>query len=211
MQNFDTHCPHLATLLPTIIADNALHARWLNSLSMMESVGARKIAAYVHPIQVDLITLQHAFEEARHAYFLKKQISKLDQLSPDYAPEHTLAPRASYRYLHKLDMSCARYLANSGKTGRALKHGCYLLVTYLIEVRAMMLYTTYQKALDAAGSRVHVKSILAEEEGHLDNMTTQLDVFDPNWRTLSDDLHDIEQNLYQHWLSQIAHKLTQNP
>lgn len=203
MHTFDTHCPNLARILPPIIADNALHARWLNSLSMMESVGARKIAAYVHPTQVDLITLQHAFEEARHAYFLKKQIHKLDQVSPDYSAPYTLAPRASYRYLHKLDMSCARYLADQGKSGRELKHGCYLLVTYLIEVRAMMLYNTYQAALDTAKSRVHVKSIISEEEGHLENMMAQLDTFNPKWREMSDDLHTLENNLYQNWLTQV--------
>ncbi|MGL4768066.1 MAG: hypothetical protein ACRCV6_08310 [Formosimonas sp.] len=203
MSPFNTHCPDLARLLPAIIQNDALHARWLNSLSMMESVGARKIAAYVHPIEVDLITLQHAFEEARHAYFLKKQISKLKQDSPSYAAEHTLAPRASYRYLHKLDMRCARYLADLGHTERELKHGCYLLVTYLIEVRAMLLYHTYQAALDAANSRVHVKSIISEEAGHLENMMTQLDEFNPRWRNMSTDLHTIEHDLYHNWLRQI--------
>lgn len=207
MTTFDNHCPDLAQLLPHIIADDALHARWLNSLSMMESVGARKIAAYVHPIEVDLITLQHAFEEARHAYFLKKQIGKLKQTSPNYEPNYTLAPRASYRYLHKLDMSCARYLSNAGQTGRDLKHGCYLLVTYLIEVRAMKLYGTYQAALDAAASRVHVKSIISEEEGHLTNMMAQLTAFNPEWQNMSDDLHAMEQHLYQNWLAQIKTNL----
>jgi hypothetical protein len=100
-------------------------------------------------------------------------------------------------------MSCARYLADQGKSGRELKHGCYLLVTYLIEVRAMMLYNTYQAALDTAKSRVHVKSIISEEEGHLENMMAQLDAFNPQWCEMSDDLHTLENNLYQNWLIQV--------
>ena len=202
-----THCPQLAHMLPTIIGNDTTHAHWLNSLSMMESVGARKIAAYVHPLHVDLITLQHAFEEARHAYFLKRQINKLAIDCPDYTGAYMLAPRASFRYLHKLDMNCSRYLSKRGATGRSLKHGCYLLVTYLIEVRAMMLYHTYQHALTHAGSRVHVQSIIKEEEGHLDNMMAQLDEFNPQWHEMSADLHDMEQKLYDNWLNQVEHSI----
>ena len=201
--NFETHCPKLASILPPLIADDAKHALLLNSLSMMESIGARKIAAYVDPIHVDQITLQHAAEEMRHAYYLKRQILKLGQDLPDYSHEHTLAPRASYRYLHRLDWACSRHLKDLGYTGRALKHGCYLFVTYLIEVRAMTLYHTYQNALTQAGSRVHVRSIIKEEEGHLENMMAQLDEFNPQWREMSADLHEMEQALYDNWLNQV--------
>ncbi|TDR32012.1 hypothetical protein [Hydromonas duriensis] len=201
---FDTHCPQLAAMLPSIIRDDTTHAHWLNSLSMMESVGARKIAAYVHPLQVDLATLQHAAEEARHAYFLKRQILKLNVDCPDYSPAHLMAPRASFQYLHKLDVACARHLSKSGLVGRELKQGCYLLVTYLIEVRAMMLYHTYQNALTAAGSRVHVHSIIKEEEGHLDSMMSQLEAFNSNWRTISTEPELIEQKLYGQWLTQVT-------
>lgn len=199
----ESYCPVLTKLLPSIIQNDRMHAYWLNSLSMMESVGARKIAAYVHPLTVDLITLQHAFEEARHAYYLKRQILKLNVDCPDYTGEYLLAPRASFRYLHKLDTACARYLSERGATGRTLKHGCYLLVTYLIEVRATSIYHTYQAALSAAASRVHVHSIIKEEEGHLENMMAQLDAFNPDWREMSVALHDMEQCLYDNWIAQI--------
>ena len=203
-----THCPQLAHMLPTIIGNDTTHAHWLNSLSMMESVGARKIAAYVHPLHVDLITLQHAFEEARHAYFLKRQINKLAIDCPDYTGAYLLAPRASFRYLHKLDMSCARYLSERGATGRALKHGCYLLVTYLIEVRAMMLYHTYQHALTHAGSRVHVHSIIKEEEGQHAKTEDKEARTNPQWREMSADLHEMEQALYDNWLNQVQKTVT---
>ena len=202
--NFETHCPKLASILPPLIADDAKHALLLNSLSMMESIGARKIAAYVDPIHVDQITLQHAAEEMRHAYYLKRQILKLGQDLPDYSHEHTLAPRASYRYLHRLDWACSRHLKDLGYTGRALKHGCYLFVTYLIEVRAMKLYHTYQNALTQAGSRVHVRSIIKEEEGHLSNMMAQLETFTPEWHVHAQTLLTIEHTLFDGWISAVS-------
>lgn len=198
-----THCPELAQLLPAIIADNALHARWLNSLSMMESVGARKIAAYIDPIHVDETTLQHAAEEARHALYLKRQIGKLGQQFDDYTADALLAPHASYRYLHRLDWACSRYFQRAGFAARALKQRCYLMTTLLIEVRAMALYQTYQDALTQAGSRVHVRSILKEEEGHLAQMMRQWDELDAHWRDHYHALHAIEQTLFARWLTQL--------
>ena len=204
---YETHCPQLAQLLPNIINDDQQHARWLNTLSMMESVGARKIAGYVDPIHVDELTLQHASEEARHAHYLKRQISKIGQKLPDYSRDNLLAPRASYHYLHRLDWTCSRYLKQKGLTGRALKNHSYLYVTYLIEVRAMKLYHTYQAALTHSSSPVHVRSILKEEEGHLANMTAQLDQTGPDWQAHCHDLHAAEQKLFERWLEQLQNQL----
>ena len=136
----------LKEILERIVPDNDLHARWLNSLSMMENTGARKISKYEHPVHVNVIVLKHAAEEARHAYYLKKQISKLTEDGcPDYSWPYLLAPVESHHYLNMLDVEACRYLKTTmGLTGRELKHGAYLLVTYAIEVRADMLYGVYQ-------------------------------------------------------------------
>ena len=70
----------------TIVADNMLHARWLNTLSLMENTGARKISASEDPATVTYIILKHAAEEHRHAFYLKKQIEKVaDKSCPTYA------------------------------------------------------------------------------------------------------------------------------
>lgn len=208
---YETHCPQLAQLLPEIIRNDRQHARWLNTLSMMESVGARKIAGYIDPIHVDELTLQHAFEEARHAHYLKRQISKIGQKLSDYCRETLLAPRASYHYLHKLDWICSRYLKQKGLSGRELKNHCYLYVTYLIEVRAMKLYHTYQAALTSAHSPVHVRSIIKEEEGHLNNMSTQLEQIDPDWQKHCNDLQCAEQKLFERWIQQLQTAIQATP
>ena len=83
----------LKDILNTIIPSAELHSKWLNSLSMMENTGARKISKYEHPVFTDIIVLKHAAEEARHAYYLKKQIGKLDaEACPDYSFKYLLRP-----------------------------------------------------------------------------------------------------------------------
>ena len=100
-------------ILHKIVRNNHIHAKWLNTLSYMENVGARKISACEHPLSVDIIQLKHAAEEHRHAYYLKKQIAKLDlpteYLCKHYKTDDLLASIFTQQYLHALDIQCSRY------------------------------------------------------------------------------------------------------
>jgi bacterioferritin (cytochrome b1) len=98
-------------LLRTIVADTDLHAKWLNTLSLMENTGARKISASEDTVNVTYIILKHAAEEHRHAFYLKKQLEKLgDSFCPTYARQYLLAPAHSKYYLNYLDVEVCRYL-----------------------------------------------------------------------------------------------------
>jgi len=193
----------LEIVLNEIVADDLMHARWLNTLSLMENCGAKKIAAFEDHERTTLTILKHAAEEFRHAYYLKKQIAKLDVTGfDDYAPAYLLAPIASANYLRKLDVEVCRFLKNEYEfTGSKLYYGAYLLVTYAIEVRADSLYGAYQQALDSINSRVNVKSIIAEEEGHLQEMHDMLVPFDPRWKTMCETACQFEYRLFDEWLS----------
>ena len=195
----------LSRIAEKVVVNDDLHAKWLNSLSMMENTGARKISKYEHPVNTTLIVLKHAAEEARHAYYLKKQIGKLTKDGcPDYSYPYLLAPIESHHYLNMLDVEACRYLKNKLQLeGRALKHGAYLLVTYSIEVRADMLYGIYQEALTRHKSKVNVKSIIAEEEGHLAEMERMLVQFHPEWEKLAADVYAIEVRLFNQWVDAI--------
>ncbi|MDB5133875.1 MAG: hypothetical protein JWP37_478, partial [Mucilaginibacter sp.] len=166
-------------LLALIINDNKLHARWLNTLSLMENTGARKISASEDSETVTYIILKHAAEEHRHAFYLKKQIEKVGKTQcPTYANNYLIAPKSSKYYLNQLDVDVCRYLKRElGLNGKDLRFAAYLLVTYAIEVRADELYPVYQEALDNVSSKVNVKSIILEEEGHLEEMINQLKSF----------------------------------
>jgi len=192
----------LHKILPTIIADNQLHARWLNTLSLMENTGARKISASEDPATVTYIILKHAAEEHRHAFYLKKQIEKTGKNScPTYADEYLVASNYSKYYLNKLDVEVSRYLKKElNLSGKELRFAAYLLVTYAIEVRADELYPVYQAALDEAGSKINVKSIILEEEGHLEEMINQLQRFSPQWQLHADKAVTIETRLFNDWI-----------
>jgi hypothetical protein len=192
----------LNNILPTIIADNQLHARWLNTLSLMENTGARKISASEDPTTVTYIILKHAAEEHRHAFYLKKQIEKTGKaLCPTYADEYLVASAYSKYYLNMLDVEVCRYLKKElNLTGKELRFAAYLLVTYAIEVRADELYPIYQDALDAANSKINVKSIILEEEGHLEEMINQLQHFSPQWQLHADKAVAMETKLFNDWV-----------
>lgn len=192
----------LQQIIETIIEDNSVHAKFLNTLSLMENTGARKISASEHKTKVSFLILKHACEEARHAFYLKKQISKVAKIEdlPTYENSYLLAPFASYTYLQSLDIQVCRYLKTTLKlSGDALKYAAYLLVTYSIEVRADELYPIYQNALDHAKSKVNVKSIIVEEEGHLAEMTGQLKAFSTDWAIHAERACEIEGQLFEAW------------
>src|SRR5690606_31605670 len=92
-------------LLQHLVNNNEFHAKWLNTLSFMENAGARKISLCEHPTNVDIIQLKHAAEEHRHAFYLKKQIDKINSHSClTYNNNELLAANATRYYLHALDI-----------------------------------------------------------------------------------------------------------
>jgi len=196
----------LNKILPLIIADKTLHSKWLNTLSLMENTGARKISASEDPLTVTYIILKHAAEEHRHAFYLKKQIEKTGgAICPTYAPEFLLAPAYSKFYLNQLDIQVSRYLKRALKlTGKELRFAAYLLVTYSIEVRADELYPIYQEALENAVSKVNVKSIILEEEGHLEEMISQLKKFSPQWEEHAKIAVGYESRLFADWVNALS-------
>lgn len=199
----------LQNILENIVSDNILHAKWLNTLSFMENAGARKISASEDKEKVNLIILKHAAEEHRHAYYLKKQINKIGEgLCENYESKHLLAPNASKFYLNSLDVKVCKYLKSVlSLTGTELKFAAYLLVTYAIEVRADELYPVYQDILTKTNAKVMVKSIIVEEEGHLEEMIHQLKSFSPDWEKHAKVAVDIEHQLFENWMVSLSEEV----
>lgn len=167
MKGFTPLTDNLKYLLQKIVVSDALHARWINTLSYLENCGARKIAACEHPTLVKEEMLKHAAEEFRHAHYLKKQLSRLsgDPLQ-DYSLPNMLGGTSSLRYLTALDVQASRYLKRTVNRD-ILVEAAYVLVTYAIERRAAELYPLYDEVLRKVNSKITVKSILLEEQCHL--------------------------------------------
>ncbi len=199
----------LRQILEQIVLNPNLHARFLNTLSYMENVGARKISKFESRSSANLMVLKHAAEEHRHAYFLKKQVYKLiDSGLETYEDQHLLCPKVSGQYLDYLDLKVSQFLKKLlGLQGADLKWLAYLLVTYAIEVRADEIYPIYQEVLTAFNQKVHVKSIIIEEEGHLEEMIQQLSNYSATWEELGQQVLAIETQLFQAWTTAIAQEI----
>jgi len=200
---------NIKPILENIVNNNSLHAKWLNTLSYMENAGAKKISASEHKENVNLIILKHAAEEHRHAYYLKKQLDKMDgNLCKTYTNDELLTPNQTKFYLNALDVAVCRYLKQQfSLSGYDLKFAAYLFVTYAIEVRADELYPVYQDILTNAKSKVNVKSIILEEEGHLEEMLNQLKTFSPDWEKHAEVVIKIEQQMFDEWMSNLSSTL----
>ncbi len=164
-------CIGLKPILECILRSDDLHAKWLNTLSYLENCGARKIAACEHPTHVKEDMLKHAAEEFRHAHYLKRQLVRVTSRKlEDYSFVNMLGGITTLHYLKRLDVQACRYLTKRGFSKKQVKEAAYLLVTYAIECRADKLYPLYDACLRQLGSKVTVRSILLEEQEHLNEM-----------------------------------------
>ncbi len=151
-----------ASVLRGIIADPELHYRWLNTLSLLEFMGARKIARSAVGAP-DETYLRHFAEEARHAHFFKRMA---ERVKPAGVSDCALCPGAAARYFQTLDLAARGALQlMRGRTD----YRAYLLVTTLIEERAGQVYAQYEVLLREADSPVRLAGVIGEEERHLDD------------------------------------------
>ncbi len=188
-----------ANLLGHLCAHPPQHALFLNMLSLLEHMGSRKImlSQMRNPLTQD--TLKHMAEETRHAYFFKRQAEKLAGRSFDgYRVENTLCPGAARMYFGRLDSLITAETASDGKPDAP-----YLWVSLIIELRACWTYRLYQMALQNAGSALSLKSILAEEDRHMEDMYESLQTADPRAEKRLKKLSAIECTLFGKFLGQL--------
>ena len=169
--------PALRARLAAFCAAPVLHARFLNTLSLMEHIGSRKIMATQSGATLDNDTLKHLAEEARHAFFFKRAAEKLAHRALDYSATATLAGPAARAYMGRLDAFIA------GALPRAAKGLPYLYMSLIVELRAIWLYRIYRDVLDEHRAGIALKSVLAEEELHLSAMLARIDAMDAEAET----------------------------
>ena len=146
-----------------------LLARFLNSISLMEYMGARKILKSQHERDIDERVLAHMQEEIRHAQVFKRMAVKLSEgRLTTYAEEHLLAGAEARAYIQSVDQSVAAVLQKKDS------HLNYLLSTLLIEERANSAYPFWAECLKPYGLSSPVEKILKEEEIHLKDILESL-------------------------------------
>lgn len=195
----------LISILETIISSPSVHARWLNTLSYMEYIGARKIIKSQPAGQLNLTLLTHISEEARHALFFKKMsLRVMPDLCRDYREAALLVPSAADRYFQQLDQSCHANLAVQFVEPSLLT---YAYVTLLIEERALFLYETYQSILEKNQKPVSLTGVLLEESRHLDEILGLIEEVDPQFSQRKLTLGHFEEQLFAQFMEDIKAEL----
>jgi hypothetical protein len=158
--------------LKQICADPDLHVRFLNTLSLMEHIGSRKIML-AQPRVPDGAMLKHLAEETRHAWFFKRAAEKLAGRVLDYDDETLLAGAAARLYMDRLDAGISSAIApGEGPLP-------YLYMSLIIERRAIWAYRIYQSVLAERNCGISLAGVLAEEDLHHDKMLAGIGARDP--------------------------------
>ncbi|APS00765.1 ferritin-like domain-containing protein [Pajaroellobacter abortibovis] len=167
-----------------------LHAKFVNTLSMLEYIGARKILKSQQETTFSLQLLTHASEEIRHAEILKKVVLKMSngQLT-SYDEEDLCCGDAARTYFQEVDKRIAEVLHTHETWVN------YLFTTLVIEERAHYVYPVYHTILTDAGVSTVVKSILREETKHLEEIRGHLEQL-PIQQTLLPQIREIEEKAF---------------
>ena len=157
-------------LLNRVVPDASLHARFINTLSMLEHMGSHKIMATQAGASIDQATLKHVAEEAHHAFFMKRQAEKAGGRSLEYVAADLLAPLAARMYFQRLEAAVVKKLRAEDDVEAA-----YLYMSMIVEFRAIWFYGLYQKTLKRHAHPLSLKRLLGEEQAHLGDMAARLD------------------------------------
>ena len=153
-----------------LCSDRANVPLFLNTLSYMEHIGSYKIMATQSSGVLDYPTLKHLNEETGHAVLFKRHAERLGGEGIDYSEDALLVPATARAYFNRLEVSMVRTFGVL-----ASYRTIYLLMSLIIEFRAVWAYRILQRALDDNGLNVSLDRLLAEEQGHLYSMARRLD------------------------------------
>jgi len=197
--------PHfrLEAAVGAIVADESLHARWLNTFSYLEYVGFRKIVKSQRAEALTAEILNHALEEGRHALGLKNIALKIGgEAFATYAPENMLCGDEAEDYFQSLDAACDAVFADRPDAQRVRLVYCY--VTWLIERRALQVYGVYKDALGSSPVAARIAGLLVEEEKHLADVEAEIGAADPDFAARAPKLEAIEARLYEGFIDALV-------
>jgi hypothetical protein len=184
-------------LLEALSRDPARHARFLNTLSLLEYIGVRKILKSQPAAGLTAEMLEHILEEARHAAILKRLALRVGgPAMADYAAPALLCGEEARRYIQTLDRGAELDLKETGFPAAAAPPVNYLYTTLLIEERAGRVYPVYEPVLAAIGLGGVVAGIVREEEGHLSAVSRRLVREDPGHPTRLERLRRTERRAF---------------
>lgn len=191
----------MKTVLQKIVESTELLARFINTLSLLEYIGARKIIKSQPQESLNEEILAHMYEEVRHAQVLKRAALKLaPELCATYAKTALLKGDAACRYIQTVDHAAQEAFAERDPWRS------YLYTTFLVEERANSLYPMIDEVLSAAGKNPLFRGILEEEQRHLAEISAWLKEI-PEGEAKILQLRTIEVTAFEQWSDALCHAI----
>lgn len=161
-ENNVSYVSRVRAFLTQIVEDKPRHALFLNMLAMLEHMGSRKIMLSQMNRTFTEDSLKHLAEEARHAYFFKRNAERVAGKALDgWSDENTMCRIPAAMYFGRMDAGISKNVGDEAAYG---------WVSLIIELRACWLYAIYQDVLAKSSDHMSLKSLLAEEDMHLAEM-----------------------------------------
>lgn len=194
----------LTVFLDRIVQNPSRHARWLNTISMLEAIGARKIWKSQGKNGLNEQVLRHASEESRHALFFKRAAQRIQpNKCDDYSDEQVLEGPSAKHYFQSLDYGIFGRLCEQMEDAPA-RQLAYLYVTHAIEQRAQQIYPIYDEVLRRHRIPVTLRGIIEEEDQHLEEMVEELASKDTAVETRLVEFKALENQLFRAFFADLT-------
>lgn len=180
----------IQNFLEQIISCSKLHSRWLNTLSFLEYMGTRKMAKALLQEDFTETLLGHLNEEARHSLYFKKLANRVSSKNLGFQREELLAGEEARAYFQKLDIK-SKTLAG----GHTILN--YLLTTWVIEQRAVLVYTVYNQLLAQKKYPFSLNPLLKDEINHLAHVKNSMEKLNFNYKKALSVLQNFEKKEFE--------------
>lgn len=190
----------LVRILEKIISDKKQHAYWLNTLSFLEYIGTRKILKSLPAKHFNVTLLEHINEEARHSLFFKKLAQKILKKNLSFHFDEMVCAKDAEAYFQKIDKKAKDFAQYNPLLN-------YLYTTYMIESRAVLVYSIYNKVLDRNNFPFSLNPVLKDEEKHLDFVVASIRQLDPFAEKHFEELKTCEYSEYFSLLISLEEKI----
>lgn len=157
----------MKNLLKKIIETPINYARFLNTFSMLEYVGARKIIKSQQQEDMNEQLLDHVARQIRHALIIKCAAKKYaGELCDNYLVGGLMCGLEAYQYFQNID-----HAMKTEPIGALNSFHAYLYTTVIIETRGIMVYSLIDEVLEEAGKATVFSDIIIENKQHLAGVT----------------------------------------
>lgn len=177
-----------------------VHAKLINTFSLLEYIGSRKIVKSQTDRELNAEVLSHIAEEIRHSLVLKNLALKLSSGELiSYSDDHLLCGSAGKLYIQTVDKEAQRLLPESVSNPWVN----YLLTTLLVEERASQIYPIYDAWLENLGQAGKFKSIIRDEDRHLQVVSDHLEANQVSQNSYMNELRTIESHAFNRFMDSI--------